>query len=157
MPRTLAEINSQLLSKLYLGGDAPTQIDFAVYNPVWFIMGKRAIRHELEPYSNLCDWANRLMTLGEGARSELSGSRATEHCRGSSAFRDPLLGAALMHAHVCVGDHVSIGASDYAPDQAKGKLVIANAAKWVMKRADERAGLVRVHFPAAAFLILKAS
>lgn len=157
MPRALAAIDSQLASKAYLGGDAPTQIDFAVYNPIWFVMGNGAIRHELEPYLNLCDWANRMMALGEGARSELSSSDAIEHCRGSSSFRDPLPGAALMLPHVCVGDHVSIGASDYAPDQVKGKLVIANAAEWVLERADERAGLLRVHFPTAAFSVIKAS
>lgn len=153
LPAIFASIEAQLASRPYLGGEAPTQIDFAVYHPVWFVHRNRGIASELDAYPRLRAWAERILALGEGRRSEIDGAAAIEVCRGASASQPPLPGAPLALPQARPGDRVRIAAVDYAPDPVEGRLLIANAQELAVEREDARAGTVIVHFPPEAFAL----
>lgn len=155
LPAILSSLEAQLGPKPFLGGDAPTQIDFAIYNPVWFVYGNQGIASELTAFPKLRAWTERILAFGEGQRTEMEGPAAVELCRAAKASQAPLPGAPLSLPQAQVGDTVKIGAADYAPDQVQGELVIANAFELGIRREDPRAGTVIVHFPPEGFTLAK--
>jgi hypothetical protein len=54
-----------------------------------------------------------------------------------------------------LGSQVTIGASDYGMDPVRGELVLADANEWALRREDDRAGQVIVHFPRLGFQMKK--
>ncbi|MGQ0698185.1 MAG: glutathione S-transferase family protein [Panacagrimonas sp.] len=156
LPAILSSLEAQFAIKPFLGGDAPTQIDFAVYNPVWFIYGNAGISAELNGFPKLRAWTERILAFGEGPRTEMEGRQAVEICRAAKVSQAPLPGTALALPQAKLGDQVKIGAADYAPDQVQGELVIANAFELAVRREDPRAGTVIVHFPPEGFTLAKA-
>jgi glutathione S-transferase len=155
LPGMLGSLEAQLAARPFLTGEAPTQIDFAIYHTIWFALGNAVVRSEIEPYPKLMAWAARILAIGEGQRTEIEGAAAIELCRATSAEQAPLPGAPLSLPQARLGDRVRIGASDYAPDQVEGELVIANAFELAVRRTDPRAGTVVVHFPAEGFTLAK--
>lgn len=155
LPGILGALDAQLATQPYLGGGAPTQIDFAIYNPIWFLDANAAVRGELEGYPRLRAWLERLAALGEGSRIEIEGAAAVQLARSTKTEQAPLPGAPLRLAQAQLGDTVKIAPSDYAPDFVQGELVIANAFELAIRRQDARAGTVVVHFPPEAFTVVK--
>lgn len=155
LPAILSSLEAQLGDRPFVTGDAPVQIDFALYNPLWFVHTNAGIRSELDPYPRLRAWVERLLALGEGRRTEMEGGAAVEICRAADVEQPPLEGAPLKLPQARLGDRVRIGAEDYAPDMVEGELVIANAFELAVRREDPRAGTVVVHFPPEAFALKK--
>lgn len=156
LPAIFGSIEAQLGAHPFLGGEAPTQIDFAVYNPMWFVYGNNGIRSELDRYPRVRAWVERILAFGEGARSELDGAQAVEICRAAQTEQPALPGMPLALPQAKLGDQVKIGAADYAPDFVQGELVMANAFELAIRRQDPRAGTVVVHFPPEGFTLLRA-
>lgn len=155
LPAIFASLEAQLASAPFFGGAAPTQIDYSLYNPVWFVHTNPGIAAELAAYPKLRAWADRIIAFGDGARTEMDGAEAVELCRATKTSQAPLPGAALVLPQAKLGDLVKIGASDYAPDQVQGELVIANAHELAIRREDARAGMVIVHFPPEGFTLTR--
>jgi glutathione S-transferase len=156
LPGILGALEAQLAAQPYLGGAAPTQIDFAIYHPLWFLDGNAAVRGELAAYPRLCAWLQGLSGLGDGLRTELEGAAAVEFARHTQTEQAALPGAPLRLVQAQLGDTVKIAPSDYAPDFVQGELVIANAHELAIRRQDARAGTVVVHFPPEGFSVLRA-
>ena len=129
--------------------------DLSAYHPIWFALGNPVVRTEIEAYPKLMASAARVAALGEGRRTEIEGAAALELCRATITEQAPLPGGPLTLPQAKLGDRVRIGAADYAPDQVEGELVIANAFEVAVRRTDERAGTVVVHFPAEGFTLSK--
>lgn len=157
LPAMFASLEAQLADRPFLGGPTPTQIDFAVYNPVWFVYGNKGIAAELDSFPRIKAWVERILALGDGKFSPMTGTEAVERCRTATSARDALPGAALALPGIRLGDPVQIGATDYAVDAVSGELVIANAHELAVRRVDARAGTVVVHFPPEGFSVTKAA
>jgi hypothetical protein len=155
LPGILDSLDSQLAARPFLMGDAPTQIDFAIYHTIWFGLGNAVVRPEIEPYASLMGWIARIAALGQGRRTEVQGAAAIELCRATTIEQAPLPGAPLDLPQARLGDRVRIGAADYAPDQVEGELVIANAFELAIRRTDPKAGTVVIHFPPEGFTLSK--
>jgi hypothetical protein len=54
-----------------------------------------------------------------------------------------------------VGQHVVIAATDYGVDPVAGELLFAGREELIVRREDERCGVVHVHFPRFGFRIEK--
>jgi hypothetical protein len=52
-----------------------------------------------------------------------------------------------------LGQKVAISAVDYGVDPVEGELVFAGREELILRREDERAGVVHVHFPRFGFRI----
>lgn len=156
LPAIFSSLEAQLAVKPFLGGEAPSQVDFAVYHPIWFLRSNTGIRPELEAFPGLSAWVERILAFGDGEHSEMDGGAAVELCRATKASEPPLAGMPLALPQAKLGDRVRIGASDFAPDPVEGELVIANAFELAVRREDPRAGTVIVHFPPEGFSLSKA-
>jgi glutathione S-transferase len=153
LPGVLHSIDAQLASAPYLSGEQPGLIDYTVYQPLWFIIGNPGVAPVLEPFARLRDWVGRIQAMGQGRPRTLAGAEAVAMCRAMPTARAPLPGPALDIPGVRPGDRVNIAATDYGVDPVQGELVICNVHELAVRREDDRAGIVVVHFPTEGFCV----
>jgi glutathione S-transferase len=101
-------------------------------------------------------WEARVKALGHGTRTELSPAEAlaiaTRAHPQSPAFGDPADPNGRKP-----GDRVTVVPDDYGRVPVAGEIVSLSAEHIAIRRNDERAGEVVVHFPRAGFLVLPAA
>lgn len=155
-PLWMARIEQQLQSG---GGDylfgAPSIADFALAHPLWFLLSGRQTAPYVEAYPGVAAWLQRVRDFGHAASSEMSAAEAIEVARKatpaalpSEAFDEPNGFAA--------GQAVTIAAIDYGIDPVAGELLFAGREELILRREDERAGVLHVHFPRQGFQITAA-
>jgi glutathione S-transferase len=149
-------IDKQLGGGDFLLGDAPTLADFIAYHPVWFVLGNPGVVGTLDAFKNILAWAERIKAFGHGASETLSPGAAIEvarNAKGAQEFDGPL----LEPDGVKLGQRVAVRATDYGCDPIEGTLAHASVFELVVKRQDERAGEVLVHFPRNGFSVAAVS
>jgi glutathione S-transferase len=152
-PALLGRMEQQLSrGKEFLLGDAPCIADFAHYHPLWFVAGNEAVADALQPYPAVRAWMARIDSIGHGANTKLSAAEAIEIARAAEPERFDTDGFSSAGGFQ-PGQAVKVGAVDYGTDQVAGELVHEDAEEIVIRREDDRAGLVQVHFPRYGFRI----
>jgi glutathione S-transferase len=155
LPAILAALESQLAGLPYLGGAAPTLTDFCVFHPLWFIFSNPGVAAYLDPYPHLLAWARRIAAYGHGEFERLSAAEALRVAHASQplpvtqpTFDDP--------NGLKPGERVRVAASDYGVETTEGELVFSGIDEVAIRRSDERAGTVVVHFPRSGYRIERA-
>ena len=139
--------------RAYLLGSMPCIADFSVYHPIWYVRRVQSLSSILDRAPALLAWADRMHALGHHQSDKMTSTDAiTVAQNGTSQIND----AAMVDAHgVSLGERVTITPSDYAMDPVEGELVIATSSELAVRRSDERAGTVVVHFPRIGFVLKK--
>lgn len=138
------------------GGDflfgEPSVADFAVAHPLWFLRGTPITAPLVDEYPDVAAWLARVMGFGHGSLSDMSGEQAIDIVREATpaalpdeAFSEP--------NGFTAGQRVAIAAVDYGVDPVEGELVFVGREELILRREDERAGIVHVHFPRLGFRI----
>lgn len=136
----------------FLLGEQPSIADFALYNPLWFVRNAAIICEKLNAYPDVLKWMDRIAAMGHGQSRKLFSTDAIAIARESeSVVQD---GTSDID-DIAVGDQVEIAAADYGMDAVQGSLVLANNEEMALRRSDERAGEVTVHFPRFCYSIRK--
>jgi glutathione S-transferase len=98
-------------------------------------------------------WEARVKALGHGAREEMPSEEALEIARQASpetlAMEDPADPNGRK-----VGDVVRVMPDDYGKIEVFGEIASLSAQHIAIRRRDERAGDIVIHFPRAGFLVL---
>jgi len=148
-------VDTQLAATPFLLGDAPTLADFIVWHCAWFVLSNGGVASQFDPFKNLLAWAQRMRALGHGEVQEMSAAEAIAAALGASA-NEPFDGPLLEPEGVKLGQAVQVNATDYGCDPIQGTLVHASAFEIALRRVDERAGEVTVHFPREDFRVTAA-
>jgi glutathione S-transferase len=153
----LHALNAQLLQGgPWLFGAAPCIADFSVGHCLWFIQRAQPVAHLLEAYPAVVAWLGRLLAIAHASSESLSSSEAiTVAAAASAATRYAPVAVAADHGFEA-GQAVTVAATDYGSDAVAGTLVGLSADEVVVRRQDDRAGTVHVHFPRFGFQIKKA-
>jgi glutathione S-transferase len=130
--------------------------DISAYMNVWYaqsnLSGFDAI---LQQFGCLLTWVVRIKSVGHGARAEMSSHDALEFAAAatpqSPVFADPNDPNGRKP-----GDHVSVTPDDYGKVAVTGEIVSLSAQHIAIRRHDERAGDIVVHFPRAGFHVADA-
>lgn len=147
----LARLDAQLSDgRHFMFGAEPCIADFSVAHCLWFIRLAGPMAAVLDPHPALSSWLDRMLTFGHGQKTKLGSADALA-----------IAAAATAHAPVGVepglgfsaGTAVTVAATDYGSDPVAGTLVGLSADEVVLRRTDERAGTVHVHFPRLGFQI----
>ncbi|MGH8418329.1 MAG: glutathione S-transferase family protein [Pseudomonas sp.] len=149
---------SRLETQLERNGDfllgVPSIADFSVAHTLWFLKQTPVTAPLVDDYPAVSAWYQRVIGFGHGAASELSPADAIEIAHSATpaqlpeeAFTDP--------NGFNVGDQVSVSAVDYGVDPVEGELVFNGREEIIVRREDERAGTLHVHFPRYGFRIEK--
>jgi glutathione S-transferase len=130
----------------------PSVADFSLAHCLWFLKGTPVTAPLVDDYPEVAAWFGRVLGFGHGAPSELSSDEALEIARNatpaalpSEDFVDP--------NGFAPGQKVLVAATDYGVDPVEGELLFAGREEIILRREDERAGVVHVHVPRLGFRI----
>lgn len=146
----------RLETQLQRNGDfllgVPSIADFSVAHTLWFLKQTPVTASYVDDYPAVLAWYQRVIGFGHGAPSELSSTDAIGIARAAQpaplpdeVFKDP--------NGFEPGQQVSVSAVDYGVDPVDGELMFSGREEIIVRREDERAGKVHVHFPRYGFRI----
>jgi glutathione S-transferase len=153
-PTIMARLEQQLQREEvgdYLFGE-PSIADFALAHPMWFLKATPVTSPLVDNYPAVSAWLARVLGFGHGAPSEMTSEEALEVAHNATpaalpdeVFEDP--------NGFKAGQQVIIAATDYGVDPVAGELLFAGREELIVRREDERGGVVHVHFPRFGFRI----
>ena len=152
-PAIISRIDQQLRHEAgdFLFGE-PSIADFALAHPLWFLKGSSVTAPLVDAYPTVSAWLARVLSFGHGTASEMSAAQALDVARNAApaALPDELFEDLNGFK---AGQQVAISAIDYGTDPVAGELLFAGREELILRRSDERAGTVHVHFPRMGFRI----
>jgi glutathione S-transferase len=144
----LQRFEAALQRSEYLLGSEPCIADFSVYHSLWIV--SRTAPEKLAGFARVGAWMERIAGLPDPKITEISGEDALTIARESPAdwkasepFADP--------AGFSAGQRVTVRATDYGREETSGELEHSSVSEIVLRRNEERAGTVYVHFPRLGF------
>jgi len=130
--------------------------DVHAYMNVWYVLRRLEDGAALlAAFPRVRDWAARLSAVGHGERTEVSSAAALEIATAASPKTPTLSDPADPQGHR-PGDFVRVTPDDYGRIAVIGEIVSLSAQHVAVRRRDEIAGEIVVHFPRAGFLITEA-
>jgi glutathione S-transferase len=153
----LRRLSDMLHDQRYLLGDAPCLADFAAYHPLWFTLTQTPVVADiLEATPTVQAWMARLAGIGHGRSSSLDAAAAVARCAASPGTASVLPDHPFQDEHgIPLGSRVSITSDSFGPEPSRGELVAATRMHYTIRRVDERAGVVHVHFPRVGYVLKK--
>ncbi len=150
-PTLMARLEQQLAREEgdFLFGE-PSLADFALAHPLWFLKATPVTAPLVDEYPAVAAWLGRVLGFGHGSASELAASAAIEIARAATPAALP---DEVFHEPngFKAGQQVAVAATDYGVDPVVGELLFAGREELILRREDERAGVVHVHFPRFGF------
>lgn len=158
----IRRIASMLDGQEFLLGDAPCVADFAAYHPLWFSRKCVPVMADIfTPSPTVLAWMDRMAALGYGTMAKLSATEAIAASAQSTMVNSVLGsedGATFQDEHgIALGSQVTISAETFGQEATAGELVAATRTRFTLRRMDERAGEVHVHFPRIGYVLRAAA
>jgi glutathione S-transferase len=151
----LRRLSDMLTEQPYLMGTVPTIADFAAYHPLWFTVERTpSLAGILEPTPLLKDWMARMNSIGHGIHEKMKPSQAVDVAKQASPEDVSHWNFVDEHG-IALGSEVTITADNFGLEPTPGILVAATKTRLTLRREDERAGTVHVHFPRNGFILKK--
>jgi glutathione S-transferase len=151
----LRRLSDMLTEQPYLMGTMPTIADFAAYHPLWFTVERTpSLAGILEPTPLLKDWMVRMNSIGHGIHEKMKPSQAVDVAKQASPEDVSHWNFVDEHG-IALGSEVTITADNFGLEPTPGILVAATKTRLTLRREDERAGTVHVHFPRNGFILKK--
>lgn len=153
----LRRLANMLHGQDFLFGVQPCVADFAAYHPLWFTQERTpALSGILDATPEVKSWMARMQAIGHGTPGKCSAEQALQVAQTSTPAS--LQGEVFQDEHgIALGSAVVIAADNFGLEPTEGELVAATRTRYTLKRSDERAGTVHVHFPRVGFTLKKAS
>ena len=133
-------------------GDSFTLADAAAYHIINFAANGPTLAAEIAKLPKLSAWRQRIIDMGEGARSEMEPQAALDIARAAEPDMTPPSNAIDM-PDLPVGVSVSVKPDDYGQEITSGTLVWATDDEIAIKREDANVGSVMVHYPRLGYVI----
>ena len=140
----------------FLLGDLPSIADFAAYHSLWFTRTRTPAMAEIfNATPAVLDWMDRMAAIGHDTVHKFSAldaiataAAATPAVLNDDIFQDEHL--------IALGSQVAIRSENFGLEPTQGELVAATRMHYTLRRTDERAGTVHVHFPRIGYILKKA-
>jgi glutathione S-transferase len=140
--------------RAFFGGPHPGLGDIHTYMNVWYVRTNMPEAAQLfARFPKVLAWEQRVKDIGHGKRErELTPADALEIARKATPQTQTAEDAGDLNGRK-VGDRVQVMPDDYGRIPVEGTIVSLSAQHIAIRRKDERAGEVVVHFPRAGFLV----
>ena len=142
----------QLAETPFMLGDSFTLADAAAYHIVNFAANGPTLAAEIAKLPKLSAWRQRIIDMGEGARSEMEPQAALDIARAAEPDMSPPAEAVNV-PDLPVGAFVSIKPDDYGQEVTQGEIVWVTDDEIAVKREDAAVGTVMVHYPRLGYVI----
>ena len=97
-------------------------------------------------------WMDRLAAIGSGSMSKFNAAEAIALAARSTPAVLP--DDAFQNEHgIALGSRVVITSESFGPEPTEGELIAATRTRYSLRRVDERAGEVHVHFPRIGYVL----
>jgi glutathione S-transferase len=137
-----------LASHDYLLGTEPCIADFSAYHNLWIV--SRVTPEKLASFTRVRAWMERIAKLPDPEITEFSSEDALRVARDADpkwTATEPFADPTGLQAE----QRVNVRATDYGREETIGVLTHSSASEIVLRRTDDRAGTVYVHFPRLGF------
>lgn len=135
----------------FLLGQAPSAADLPAYHTIWFARQNGGPDTEAAlPLGPLLGWMGRIAALGHGMRQDMTAAEALDIARDTEP-QNPVPPADGDPSELRAGQDVVVQTDDTGRDPVRGALVAADAQEVVIRHANDRVGVVHIHFPRAGF------
>ena len=153
----LRRLSDMLDDQPFLLGAVPTVADFACYHPLWFTRTRTpSVAGILDLTPAVVDWMARMAAIGHGSMEKSSATDAIAVAAASTPHT-LLTDSTFQDDHgIALGSLVTVAAESFGPEATEGELVAATRTHYTLRRIDERAGTVHVHFPRIGYVLKKA-
>ena len=140
----------------FLLGALPSIADFAAYHPLWFTRTRTpAMAGILNATPAVLAWMDRMAEMGHASFEKLSAVDAV--AAAAAATPTPLHDDVFQDEHgIALGSQVTIRSENFGLEPTQGELIAATRMHYTLRRTDERAGVVHVHFPRIGYILKKA-
>ena len=138
----------------YLDGGRPSLFDINAYMNIWYVRANMPDADRLlAEFHGVRAWEARVREIGHGRRTEMSSADALALGRAATPQTAEAGDAGDANGRK-VGDLVDVRADDYGRIPVRGRIVALSAQSIAIRRHDDIAGDVVVHFPRAGFLVI---
>ena len=156
MPIYLQQMEQQLISHgPYICGEYISIVDFSIYHCLWFIKNNPGVSGILDGYEKLDQWFDTMQAIGHGSHTRIEATTAIDIANTSPKVlfsNDDFLEVNGFK----FGDCIEIVPTDYGITPVTGELVVSKTDEIAIKRIDEKAGEVYVHFPRVGYKVVAA-
>ena len=139
----------------FLLGALPSIADFAAYHPLWFTRTRTpAMAEILNATPAVLEWMDRMAEMGHSSFEKCSATDAIAIA--AAATPAPLPDELFQDEHgIALGSQVTIRSENFGLEPTEGELIAATRMHYTLRRTDERAGTVHVHFPRIGYILKK--
>ncbi len=138
----------------FLMGDTPCVADFAAYHPLWFSRVRVPVMAAiLDATPHVLQWMDRMAAIGHGHSERMDATEAIAVCATSTEAAAQNDNTFQDEHGIPLGSPVTISAESFGPEATEGELVAATRTRYTLKRVDDRAGTVHVHFPRIGYVL----
>lgn len=151
----LRRLANMLESNTFLLGASPTVADFAAYHPLWYSRVRVPVMAGiLDATPGVLAWMDRMAALGHGRMEKFNSAEAIALAAASTPLS--VADESFQDEHgIPLGSRVTVAAEIFGPETTEGELVAATRMHYTLRRTDERAGTVHVHFPRIGYVLKK--
>ena len=140
----------------FLLGSLPSIADFAAYHPLWFTRTRTpAMAGILNATPAVLTWMDRMAAMGHANFEKFTAADAIAVAAAATpaALHDDI----FQDEHgISLGSQVTINSENFGLEPTHGELVAATRMRYTLRRTDQRAGTVHVHFPRVGYILKKA-
>ena len=145
----------------FLFGMEPCIADFAAYHPLWYTRTRvPVVADVMNATPAVAEWMDRLEAIGHGTLEKFSAADAITVANTSEpmpAGANLLIDSAFQDEHgIPLGGRVTITPESFGLESTEGELIAATRMHYTLRRTDQRAGTVHVHFPRIGYVLKKA-
>ena len=143
----LRRLSDMLDGQPFLLGNTPCVTDFSMFHPLWFTRVQTPVMADIfDATPAVLDWMDRMAAIGHGAKEKFSAAEAIAVA--AAATPAPLHDEPFQDEHgIALGSQVTVSSDSFGPEPTAGELIAATRMHYTLRRTDERAGTVHVHFP----------
>jgi glutathione S-transferase len=124
---------------------------------IWYIRASLSNADEmLARFPHTLAWERRIQAIGHGSRTEMTSEEALNIATQASP-QTPTLSDPDDPNGRQPGDRVAVVPDDYGKVEVHGQIVSLSAQHIAIRRHDDRAGDIVVHFPRAGFAVIPSS
>lgn len=151
----LRRIANMLDETTFLMGEKPCIADFAVYHPLWFTRHRTSVMAGIfDATPSVLTWMDRMAAIGHAQSSKLNAIDSIAICANNTTTN--MENSIFQNEHdIALGSIVTIASESFGPEVTEGELVAATRMHYTLRRHDDRAGVVHVHFPRIGFILKK--
>ncbi|SFC61404.1 Glutathione S-transferase [Polaromonas sp. OV174] len=149
----LRRLSDMLDVRPFVLGDVPCITDFAMYHPLWFTRVRTSVLADiLSATPAVLDWMDRMAAIGHGSMEKFSAPEAIAVAAAATPL--PLHDDTFQDEHgIALGSRVQVRAESFGLEPTEGELLAATRMHYTLRRTDERAGTVHVHFPRIGYAL----